>query len=117
MPKEQKSTIISSKELDNKTLSYDYHLPKELIATTPAKPADSAKLLVYNRANKTITHSHFSELLEFIPKDTAIFLNDTKVIKARLFGTKKSGGKIELLLLKPLRVTTLHPIFLLVLRH
>ncbi len=102
MPKEQNSTIISSKELDNKTLSYDYHLPKELIATTPAKPADSAKLLVYNRADKSITHSHFSELLEFIPKDTAIFLNDTKVIKARLFGTKKSGGKVELLLLKPL---------------
>lgn len=93
---------LEEKELDSKTLSYDYHLPKELIATSPAKPADSAKLLVYNRATKSITHSCFSKLLDFIPKETTIFLNDTKVIKARLFGVKESGGKIELLLLKPL---------------
>jgi len=89
-------------QLDLKTSSYDYHLPQELIATKPIEPADAAKLLVYDRATKTITHSYFYNLLDFIPKDVAIFLNDTKVIKARLFGKKQSGGKIELLLLKPL---------------
>ncbi len=88
--------------LDLNTSAYDYNLPKELIATTPAKPADSAKLLVYNRATNTITHTTFRELLEFIPKDSAIFLNDTRVIKARIFGTKDSGGKVELLVIKPL---------------
>ncbi len=85
-----------------KTDSYDYSLPKELIADHPVDPPDSAKLLVYNRADDTITHTTYKHLLEFIPKDTAIFLNDTKVIKARIFGQKQSGGKIELLLNKPL---------------
>ena len=88
--------------LDLNTASYDYNLPKELIATTPAKPADSARLLVYNRENGSITHTYFRELLNYIPKGSAVFLNDTKVIKARIFGRKKSGGKVELLLIKPL---------------
>ena len=84
------------------TASYDYNLPKEFIATSPARPADSAKLLVYNRANNSITHTTFANILEYIPKDCSIFLNDTKVIKARIYGKKSSGGKIELLVIKPL---------------
>ena len=85
-----------------KTVSYDYNLPSELIATYPAHPADSAKLLVYNRKTKKITHTTFHHLLEFIPNKTEIFFNDTKVIKARIFGKKETGGKIELLFNKPL---------------
>lgn len=88
--------------LDLLTSSYDYLLPKELIASHPAHPADSAKLLVYDRKTDTITHSVFSKILDFIPNDCSIFLNDTKVIKARIFGHKRSGGKIELLLDKPI---------------
>ncbi len=84
------------------TQSYDYFLPKELIATTPAQPADSAKLLVYNRNDDSITHTTYSKLLKYLPHDIAIFFNDTKVIKARLFGQKESGGSIELLFNKPL---------------
>ena len=91
---------MSSKDL--LTASYDYNLPKEFIATSPARPADSAKLLVYNRADKSITHTTFANILEFIPTDCSIFLNDTKVIKARIYGKKSSGGKIELLVIKPL---------------
>lgn len=85
-----------------KTESYDYNLPEELIATYPADPADSAKLLVYNRVNKTIIHTTFKHILEYIPLQTEIFFNDTKVIKARIFGHKQTGGKIELLFNKPL---------------
>jgi S-adenosylmethionine:tRNA ribosyltransferase-isomerase len=85
-----------------KTSSYDYTLPKELIATSPVSPADSARLLVYNRANYTITHTTFNNLMNVLPNNLSIFLNDTKVIKARIFGTKETGGKIELLLNKPL---------------
>jgi len=85
-----------------KTSSYDYSLPKELIATHPVHPADSARLLVYNRADQSITHTTFKELLNFLPEDISIFLNDTKVIKARLFGTRPSGGKAELLFNKPM---------------
>ncbi len=85
-----------------KTSSYDYSLPKELIATHPVHPADSAKLLVYNRKTDQITHAIFSDFENFIPKDCALIFNDTKVIKARLFGHKPSGGKIELLINKAL---------------
>jgi S-adenosylmethionine:tRNA ribosyltransferase-isomerase len=85
----------------SKTSSYDYELPPELIATYPVNPPTSAKLLVYNRADKTITHTTFKNLLDFIPKDTNIFFNDTKVIKARIYGKKETGGKVELLFNKP----------------
>ena len=80
------------------TSSYDFTLPSELIATHPASPRDSAKLLVYNRETNKITHGIFSDFEEFIPKDCALIFNNTKVIKARLFGHKPSGGKIELLI-------------------
>ncbi len=89
------------------TKNYDYELPEEFIATTPVHPRDSAKLLVYNRKTDTITHSTFAHLLEFVPKECDVFLNDTRVIKARIFGNKEvestqGGGKIELLFNKPL---------------
>ncbi|MBN2767653.1 MAG: tRNA preQ1(34) S-adenosylmethionine ribosyltransferase-isomerase QueA [Campylobacterales bacterium] len=84
------------------TASYDYNLPNELIANQPTNPPDSARLLVYDRQKATIIHTTFSHLLEFIPKEVTVFLNNTKVIKARIFGQKSSGGKIELLLNKPI---------------
>jgi S-adenosylmethionine:tRNA ribosyltransferase-isomerase len=86
--------------------SYDYVLPEHLIANFPATPRDSAKLLVYDRKKDNITHTLFSKLFDFLPKETAILLNDTKVVKARIFGKKQSGGKIELLLNSPLQNNT-----------
>lgn len=88
-----------------KTESYDYTLPQELIATAPASPRDSCKLLVFNRADQSITHTVFSKIDEFLPKECAILCNDTKVIKARIFGKKPTGGKVELLINKPLSST------------
>ena len=90
------------------TQSYDFHLPSELIATYPANPRDHAKLLVYDRKSDTITHAHFYDLEKFIPKDCALIFNDTKVIKARLFGKKPSGGKSELLINRPLNATDIN---------
>jgi S-adenosylmethionine:tRNA ribosyltransferase-isomerase len=87
---------VASRELQTK--SYDFTLPDELIATHPAHPRDHAKLLVYDRATDTITHTHFYDFEKYIPKDVALIFNDTKVIKARLFGKKPTGGKIELLI-------------------
>jgi len=84
------------------TSSYDFSLPEELIATYPASPRDSAKLLVYDRKRDKITHTIFSEIEHFIPKDAALIFNNTKVIKARLYGKKSSGGKVELLINRPL---------------
>jgi S-adenosylmethionine:tRNA ribosyltransferase-isomerase len=93
------------------TQSYDYHLPEYSIATHPARPADSAKLLIYDRVHDTITHTTFAHLLEFIPAGTHIFLNDTRVIKARIFGRKLSkegqgGGRVELLFNKSIDAYT-----------
>ncbi|MCK5294675.1 MAG: tRNA preQ1(34) S-adenosylmethionine ribosyltransferase-isomerase QueA [Arcobacteraceae bacterium] len=84
-----------------KTSSYDYDLPKRLIATYPISPASNAKLLVYNRTTKEIIHTTFNNLLDYIPSNVNIFFNDTKVIKARIFGKKDTGGKVELLFNKP----------------
>jgi len=99
--------------LDLLTKSYDYSLPEGFIATAPVHPRDHAKLLVYDRKTDTITHTTFQHLLDFVPKACDIFLNDTRVIKARIFGQKaatstnkkgftQGGGKVELLFNKPL---------------
>ncbi len=85
-----------------KTDSYDYLLPKELIATHPIEPRENAKLLIYNRSDDSIKHDFFYNIQKYLPKDSVLIFNNTKVIKARLYGHKKSGGKIELLINRPL---------------
>jgi S-adenosylmethionine:tRNA ribosyltransferase-isomerase len=82
--------------------SYDYNLPQKLIAKYPVTPRDSAKLLVYDRKKNKIIHTIFRNVLDFLGDKTFIF-NDTKVIKARIFGIKESGGRIELLLNRPFK--------------
>ena len=84
------------------TKNYDYTLPEGFIATTPVHPRDHAKLLVYDRETDTVTHTTFKHLLDFLPKECDVFINDTRVIKARIFGHKESGGKVELLFNKTL---------------
>ncbi|BCD46382.1 tRNA preQ1(34) S-adenosylmethionine ribosyltransferase-isomerase QueA [Helicobacter suis] len=81
--------------------SYTYHLPKHLIASHPIKPKEEAKLMIYERARNRLTHTTFAHIFEFFPKNALIVLNDTKVIKARLFGRKKSGHLVEILIHHP----------------
>ncbi len=92
---------VSAMSPDLLSESYDYSLPEEHIASYPLNPPSSAKLLVYDRSKDTIHHSTFAHITEYLPEGSHIFFNDTKVIKARLFGQKSSGGKIELLFDKP----------------
>lgn len=80
--------------------NYDYELPEELIAKYPVTPRDRAKLLVYDRKKDKIIHTVFKNILDFTEKSHFIF-NNTKVIKARIFGKKETGGKVELLLNRP----------------
>jgi len=89
-----------------KVSSYHYDLPQELIATAPSFPKGEQKLLVYDRKTKKITHTKFKDIFDFIPKESSVILNDTKVIKARIFGKKETGGKVELLLNSPLQNNT-----------
>ncbi len=77
----------------------DFDLPKELIAQEPARPRDSARLLVYDRKTKQITDSVFSQLEEFLPADTTLVLNNSKVENCRwLF----DDGKTEVFVLEKL---------------
>ncbi len=86
----------------SKVQSYDYELPSELIAKEPVTPPERARLLIYERKSDRIIHTTFQELPAFLPPKSHLIFNDTKVIKARIYGKKSSSGKIELLLNRPL---------------
>lgn len=79
---------------------FDYALPKELIAQYPLEERDTCKLMVLDRLAKTIEHVLFSGIVGYLKPGDCLILNDTKVIPARLFGKRKTGGKVELFLLE-----------------
>ncbi len=79
--------------------SYDYHLPKERIADRPAEGRHNSKLLVYNATTGEITHSYFREISSFLPEDSTLVMNSTKVFPCRLVGKRATGGKAEVFLL------------------
>jgi len=83
--------------------SFDYNLPKELIAQYPSERRDSSRLLVLHRKTKEIEHRVFKDIVEYFSKGDLVLLNDTKVVPARLFGKKETGGKVEALLLHKAR--------------
>jgi len=84
---------------------YDYHLPQELIAQAPLEDRDAARLLVLQRQSGGIAHSHFRQLGHHLPPGTVIVLNNTRVIPARLYARKPSGGKVEILLVRRIGAT------------
>ncbi|MCE5343965.1 MAG: tRNA preQ1(34) S-adenosylmethionine ribosyltransferase-isomerase QueA [Eubacteriales bacterium] len=84
-----------------KTSDFRYDLPEALIAQTPVEPRDHSRMLVYNRADKSIQHLHFYDLPQFLTPGDALVLNETKVIPARLLGEKEDTGvPVEILLLR-----------------
>lgn len=87
-------------DLDRLLTAYDYSLPEELIAQTPAVPRDSARLLVV-KDQMQHTHAIFRDLPNLLQPGDLLVLNNTRVIPARLYGRKPSGLPVELLLLEP----------------
>jgi S-adenosylmethionine:tRNA ribosyltransferase-isomerase len=79
----------------------DYDLPPELIAQQPLERRDQARLMVVNRKTRTIDHSRFYKLPSHLRDGDLLVLNDTRVIPARLFVRKESGGRVELLFIRP----------------
>lgn len=79
---------------------FDYELPEELIAQMPADKRENSRMLVLNRANQTIEHKHFYDIVDLLDENTLLVLNNTKVLPARLYGTKETGAKIEVFLLE-----------------
>ena len=84
-----------------RTSDFDYELPPDLIAQTPVEPRDSSRLMVLHRDSGTSEHRRFTDILDYLrPGDLMVF-NQSRVIPARLFGTRDdNGGKVELLLLR-----------------
>lgn len=80
---------------------FDYELPEERIAQYPLSKRDESRLMILDRKNKEIFHSKFKNIGEFLYPGDTLVINDTKVIPARLIGHKKTGAKIEMLLLMP----------------
>jgi S-adenosylmethionine:tRNA ribosyltransferase-isomerase len=83
-----------------KTSDFDYPLPPEFIAQTPVEPRDSSRLLVLHRDTGTLEHSIFHEIGNHFHPGDLLVLNQTRVIPARIFARKSTGGRIEVLLLR-----------------
>ena len=82
---------------------FDFELPEELIAQTPIQKRDMSRLMVLNRDKKTIEHKVFHDILDYLNPGDCLVINNTKVLPARLYGTKTTGAKVEVLLLKQLQ--------------
>jgi len=82
-----------------KTSDFNYELPKELIAQTPIARRDGSRLMVMDRTTGEVSHRRFYELPDFLEPGDCLVLNDSRVIPARLFGRRPTGGAVEVLLL------------------
>jgi S-adenosylmethionine:tRNA ribosyltransferase-isomerase len=85
-----------------RTSDFDYDLPPEYIAQTPIEPRDQARMMVLEREHQSIAHRHIYDLPQFLHEGDLLVLNDTRVIPARLYGRKETGGRVEIFLIKPL---------------
>lgn len=83
-----------------KTSDFDYNLPESSIAQTPLEPRDASRLLVLHRSTGELEHKVFRDIKFYLKAGDLLVLNQTRVIPARIFAKKETGGKVELLLLR-----------------
>ncbi len=93
---------MSEHELVYSLHEYDYELPEELIAQDPIEPRDAARLMVVRRKERRIEHWIFRDLPQLLDPGDLLVVNDSRVLPARLVGVRRSGGKVEVLLVQPL---------------
>ncbi len=92
--------------MELKRSDFYYDLPEELIAQTPVEPRDSSRMLVYDRKTGEMRHDkHFYDIIDYFNKGDVLVVNDTKVLPARIYGSKKTGAKVEFLLHKRIDLT------------
>lgn len=82
---------------------FDYLLPDGYVAYHPARQRDSSRLMILDRQSGDITHKKFPSIVNYLSKGDALVVNNTKVLKARLYVRRESGGKIEIFLLEEMR--------------
>ena len=85
-----------------KLSDFMYDLPEERIAQTPVEPRDHSRMMVLDREKHTIDHKHFYDVIDYLDAGDVLVVNETRVIPARLYGERPSGGACEILLLKQL---------------
>ena len=85
-----------------KKSDFDFYLPEELIAQTPLEKRDNSRLLHLDKNTGKIEHKHFYDIKQYIRPGDCLVLNDSRVLPARLIGTRPTGGAVELVLLKDL---------------
>ncbi len=83
-----------------KTADFDYHLPEERIAQTPVEPRHASRLLVLDRQKAALEHTTFWHIADYLHPGDLLVINQTRVIPARVFARKDTGGRVELLLLR-----------------
>lgn len=83
-----------------KLSEFDYDLPRELIAKYPAKERAKCRLIILDRHRGEISHRSFEDIVDYMNKGDCLILNNTRVIPARLFGKRKTGGRVELFVLE-----------------
>jgi S-adenosylmethionine:tRNA ribosyltransferase-isomerase len=88
--------------MELRTADFDYDLPESFIAQEPLEPRDAARLMVLHREDGRIEHRIFREIGEYLRPHDVLVLNQTRVLPARLFARKESGGRAEILLLRRL---------------
>lgn len=81
------------------TADFDYFLPDSLIAQRPLAQRDASRLMVLNRANNQIEHKQFMDVVDYLNAGDVLVANNSRVLPARLYGRKTTGGKVEILLL------------------
>lgn len=90
-----------------KTVDFYYDLPEELIAQTPLEPRDSSRMMVLSRNNGNIIHKHFYDIIDQLEKGDCLILNDSRVLPARIYGTKNdTGANVEFLMLRQIENNT-----------
>ncbi|HZR46137.1 MAG TPA: S-adenosylmethionine:tRNA ribosyltransferase-isomerase, partial [Candidatus Manganitrophaceae bacterium] len=101
-PEILRGSKITALKNDLSLSTFDYLLDPALIAANPTAERDASRLLVYHRERRKVEHRSFTSLPEYLSPSDLLVFNDTRVIPARLYAKRKTGGRLELLLLRTL---------------
>jgi S-adenosylmethionine:tRNA ribosyltransferase-isomerase len=97
---DMRAALCNSFNIQMQTSDFDYDLPEASIGQTPVEPRDSSRLLVLQRDTGELEHRIFRDVREYLRPGDLLVLNQTRVIPARIYARKETGGRVELLLLR-----------------